>query len=49
MLGTYIGAGATLWVLALFTTGGFAYALASARTVLTRMRALRAEKDETEN
>lgn len=49
MLGTYIGAGATLWVLALFTTGGFAYALASARTVLTRMRALRTEKDETEN
>lgn len=46
LLGTYIGAGATLWVLALFTAGGFGYALASARTVLTRMRTLRADKDK---
>lgn len=45
MLGTVIGTGATIWVLALFTTGGFGYALASARTVLTRMRAIRAERD----
>lgn len=46
LLGTYIGAGATLWVLALFTAGGFGYALASARTVLTCMRTLRADKDK---
>ena len=46
LLGTYIGAGATLWVLALFTASGFGYALTSARTVLTRMRTLRADKDK---
>lgn len=39
--GSVVGAGASLLGLALFTAGGFAYALSASRDVLGRMRALR--------
>ena len=40
-LGTLIGAGASIWVLAAFTASGFAYAASAAGDVLGRMRSLR--------
>ena len=40
-LGTLIGAGGSIWVLAACTAGGFAYAACAASEVLKRMRALR--------
>ncbi len=44
LLGNWIGAGATIWCLAAFSAGGFGFAGATARTVLDRMKALRAAK-----
>lgn len=43
-VGAVIGAGASLFGLALFTAGGFLYTLSAARDVLGRMRELREEE-----
>lgn len=45
-LGTVIGAGGSLWALALFSAGGFGYAAAAAPGILARMRALRSRDGE---
>lgn len=44
LLGNWIGAGSTIWCLAAFAAGGCGYAGAAARTVLSRMKALRDAK-----
>lgn len=44
LLGNWIGAGSTIWCLAAFAAGGCGYAGATARTVLSRMKALRDAK-----
>ena len=44
LLGNWIGAGSTIWCLAAFAASGCGYAGAAARTVLSRMKALRDAK-----
>lgn len=44
LLGNWIGAGSTIWCLAAFAAGGCGYAGAAARTVISRMKALRDAK-----
>ena len=44
LLGNWIGAGSTIWCLAAFAAGGCGYAGAAARTVVSRMKALRDAK-----
>lgn len=44
LLGNWIGASSTIWCLAAFAAGGCGYAGAAARTVVSRMKALRDAK-----
>lgn len=44
LLGNWIGAGATIWCLSAFAAGGCGFAASAAKTVIGRMKALRAAK-----